>query len=71
MCIGSRKDEESVARHLYAILREFDHLEVDYIYGECFSKNNLGQAIMNRLLKAAGYHVVNASNNERCDTDEV
>jgi len=24
---------------------------------EGFSENNLGQAIMNRLLKAAGYHV--------------
>lgn len=71
MCIGSRKDEESVARHLYAILREFDHLEVEFIYGECFSKNNLGQAIMNRLLKAAGYHVIDVSSSERCDADEV
>lgn len=71
MSIGSRKDEESVARHLYAILREFDHLEVEYIYGECFSKTNLGQAIMNRLLKAAGYQVIDVSNGERCDTDEI
>ncbi|SET09178.1 L-threonylcarbamoyladenylate synthase [[Clostridium] polysaccharolyticum] len=71
MCIGSRNDEESIARHLYGILREFDHLEVKYIYGECFSKNNLGQAIMNRLLKAAGYHVVDVSGRERCDKDEI
>lgn len=71
MSIGSRNDEETVARHLYAILREFDHLEVEYIYGECFSKSNLGQAIMNRLLKAAGYQVIDVSDRERCDTDEI
>lgn len=71
MSIGSRNDEESIARNLYGILREFDHLEVEYIFGECFSKNNLGQAIMNRLLKAAGYHVVDVSDRERCDKDEI
>ena len=71
MCIGSRKDEESIARHLYGILREFDHLQVEYIYGECFSKNNLGQAIMNRLQKAAGYQIIDVSSEERCDTDEI
>lgn len=56
--IGSRYDEEQIARSLFAILREFDDLKVDYIYSEGFSERNLGQAIMNRLLKAAGYHVV-------------
>lgn len=71
MCIGSRKDEESIAKHLYGILREFDHLQVEYIYGECFSKDNLGQAIMNRLLKAAGYRVIDALDEGRCDADEV
>lgn len=72
MCIGSRKDEQSIARHLYNILREFDHKQVEYIFGECFAKNNLGQAIMNRLLKAAGYHVINVSDRERCDAhDEI
>lgn len=69
MCIGSRNDEATIAKHLYGILRDFDHLEVEYIYGECFAKENLGQAIMNRLLKAAGYHVVHVSNGEGCDAD--
>lgn len=56
--IGSRYDEEQIARGLYAILREFDEEDVDVIYSEGFSESNFGQAIMNRLLKAAGYHVV-------------
>lgn len=70
--IGSRNDEQSIAKHLYGILRDFDHLEVEYIYGECFSNANLGQAIMNRLLKAAGYQVINLSEKEGRDkVDEL
>lgn len=56
--IGSRKEEASIARELYAVLREFDDVEAKYIYSESFTSDELGQAIMNRLLKAAGYHVV-------------
>jgi len=69
-CIGSRKDEESIARHIYDILRYFDTVGVEYIFGECFSRDNLGQAIMNRLLKAAGYHVVQIAGRERCEDVE-
>ena len=47
----------SVAHNLYALLREFDDLKVDYIYSESFSQDHLGQAIMNRLSKAAGYQI--------------
>ena len=35
-----------------------DDKQVDYILGESFESGELGQAIMNRLLKAAGYQVV-------------
>ena len=56
--VGSRTDEESIARSLYAILREFDDEKVTKIYSEAFPSEGLGQAIMNRLLKAAGHHVV-------------
>ncbi len=59
--IGSRMDEEAIAAHLFGILREFDSLGVSYIYSESFDDNSLSQAIMNRLLKAAGYQVI------RCD----
>lgn len=55
--IGTRKDEETIARGLFEILREFDTDGVDYIFTESFENNQLGQAIMNRLLKAAGYHI--------------
>ena len=57
--IGSREYEETVARNLFAVLREFDDRQVDCIFSESFSKDRLGQAIMNRLCKAAGYHIIN------------
>lgn len=56
--IGSREQEETVAHNLFAVLRNFDEKKVDCIFSESFSKDRLGQAIMNRLCKAAGYHIV-------------
>ena len=58
LSIGSREDEDSIARHLYHILRECDELSVGCIYSECFSTPRIGQAIMNRLLKAAAHQVI-------------
>lgn len=56
--VGLRAKEETIAHNLFAVLREFDDLKVDCIYSESFSKDHLGQAIMNRLTKAAGYHIL-------------
>lgn len=52
--IGTRKNEESIAQHLFGVLREFDDSGVAYIFSEAFDTPRMGQAIMNRLLKAAG-----------------
>lgn len=58
---GNRADETSIARALYRILREFDDEGVTVIYSEAFEETaengGMGQAIMNRLLKAAGHHI--------------
>ena len=53
--IGQRQDEAEIARHLFDVLRQFDDLQVDLIYSESFVATGVGQAIMNRLLKAAGH----------------
>ncbi|MBO5372182.1 MAG: threonylcarbamoyl-AMP synthase [Lachnospiraceae bacterium] len=58
LSMGAREDEDGIARHLYRILREFDEAEVDVIYSESFATPRIGQAIMNRLLKAAGHQVL-------------
>ncbi|MDY3249447.1 MAG: L-threonylcarbamoyladenylate synthase [Candidatus Choladocola sp.] len=59
--IGSRKDELTIAHHLYSILREFDEADVSVIYSESFDTPQMGQAIMNRLIKAAGHQMIHAS----------
>lgn len=56
--IGTREREETIAQNLYSVLREFDEIQVDVIYSEGFSEENFGQAIMNRLIKAAGHHII-------------
>ena len=58
---GSRKEETTIAMALHRILREFDDEEVSVIYSESFEESaengGIGQAIMNRLLKAAGHRI--------------
>ena len=56
--IGSREDEDSIGQHLFEVLREFDSCQVSAIYSEAFYTPRIGQAIMNRLLKAAGHKVI-------------
>ena len=56
--MGHKSDELSVARHLYAILREFDNEHVDYVFSESFETENVGRAVMNRLIKAAGHTII-------------
>ena len=56
--LGSRQKPETVAANLYRILREFGDLECDYMYSESFYEQGLGNALMNRMLKAAVYHLI-------------
>ncbi len=64
---GSRSDEEAVAHSLFRILREFDEEGAEVLFSESFSEESfggdgrtagMGQAIMNRLIKAAGHRTV-------------
>ncbi len=56
--VGRRKDEVQIARRLFRILREFDDEGIEVIYSESFEGRGVGQAVMNRLLKAAGHQVI-------------
>ncbi|SKC56476.1 L-threonylcarbamoyladenylate synthase [Maledivibacter halophilus] len=56
--VGKRGSLETVAANLFKVLREFDEKGVDIILAETFEERNIGQAIMNRLMKAAGHNVV-------------
>lgn len=57
--VGNRGDESAIAHNLYRILREFDDEGAEVIFSEAFAEGSLGQAIMNRLLKAAGHKMIN------------
>lgn len=60
LSIGTREEEDSIGKHMYKILRDCDKFNVDVIYSESFQTPRIGQAIMNRMLKAAGYQVIHA-----------
>ena len=64
-CIGSREAEETIAHNLYEVLREFDQCQVSKIYSEAFYTPKMGQAIMNRLLKAAGHKIIQVGREEK------
>lgn len=55
---GSLSRPETVARELYAALRRFDEEGIGYINAEACPEDGIGQAIMNRLRKAAGHRLV-------------
>ena len=55
MNIGTRKDEDTIIHNLFDVLRRMDGAGVKYIFSESFEEGDRGMAIMNRLLKAAGY----------------
>jgi L-threonylcarbamoyladenylate synthase len=57
---GTRSDEETVARQLFKILREFDDDGAQVMYSESFAGGGICMAIMNRLMKAAGQKVIHA-----------
>lgn len=54
---GSKYDLKEVAVKLYESLRSFDSKEVDVILCETFSEDGVGQAVMNRLRKAASQQI--------------
>jgi L-threonylcarbamoyladenylate synthase len=59
---GNADNPFEVSNRLYTFLREFDDEGVEYIYSESFGSSfedeGFGQAVMNRLLKAAGNKII-------------
>ena len=55
---GSKKNEITVSSSLYRLLRLCDDMGADFIYSESFRECDMGYAIMNRLIKAAGHRII-------------
>ena len=72
MCLEKNKDNykgevlslgntlEEVGSNLFDALRQMDKMNIDIVYSEEFPTDGVGQAIMNRLLKSAGYKTIKA-----------
>ena len=56
--LGSITRLEQAAARLYDALRQFDELKIEYIWSEAVPAHDIGEALMNRLLKAAGHNVI-------------
>ena len=59
--LGSRFNLVLVARNLFRMLREVDEENVGVIIADWVSSDGLGLAVMNRLRKASGYHIIKAN----------
>ena len=59
--LGSRFNLPLVAQRLFRLLREIDAENVGVIIAESVSSEGLGLAVMNRLRKASGYHIIKAN----------
>ncbi|EGX28278.1 Sua5/YciO/YrdC/YwlC family protein [Candidatus Arthromitus sp. SFB-mouse-NYU] len=55
--VGSRDSYLELSRNLFESIRKFDDLECDFIVSECLC-DDFSNAIMNRLLKAAGHRLI-------------
>jgi L-threonylcarbamoyladenylate synthase len=58
--LGPAGDPEEQARRVFDALRAFDHTQVPAIWTQCPDCKGIGLATVNRLNKAAGFHIVQA-----------
>jgi len=56
--LGSRYNLAIIAQNLFRLLREVDDENVDVIIAEGIPSEGIGLAVMNRLRKASGYHII-------------
>lgn len=58
IAIGSRYNLKEQAYHLFDALNTFNNLDIDIIYAIEPEKNKIGEAIYNRLIRAAGGKII-------------
>ena len=58
ICLGDRNKLDTIAHNIYAELRSCDENKYDVVLIESVIKEGIGIAIMNRLIRASGYNIV-------------
>ncbi len=56
---GGKENYSSQANRLFASLRKLDKPEIKYIYVRSPAKDGIGLAVYNRLIRAAGFNIIN------------
>ncbi len=62
---GKAHDGASQAARLFDALRELDEQGAKTVYARCPDLSGMGLAVYNRLIRAAGFHLVNLENPEK------
>ena len=60
LAYGKEADTDTLLAGLFAALRELDDPAIGKVFARCPKGDGKGMAVQNRLLKAAGFHRVNA-----------
>lgn len=55
---GSKRDENTLAQNVFSVLRDIDSLGVKEVYIHAPSKDGVGLAVYNRLIRACGFEVI-------------
>lgn len=58
LCYGSKRDESTLAQNVFSCLRSVDDLGVKKVYIHAPSKDGVGLAVYNRLIRASGFKVI-------------
>lgn len=58
LCYGDERDEATLAHSVFSALREVDTLGVSAVYIHAPSKQGVGLAVYNRLIRATGFKVI-------------
>lgn len=56
--VGSKNNLDEISSNIFSTLRKVDEYPVDLVLIEGVPKDGLGLAIMNRLIRACGYHYI-------------
>ena len=59
VCYGSEEDYEMQAQELFGALRRLDEINAKTVYARCPKPDGVGLAVYNRLMRAAGFEVLN------------
>ena len=62
LTFGTVDDEDKQAHELFDKLRRFDSMNVSKIYARLPSDKGIGLAVYNRLIRAAGFSIINLNN---------